>query len=60
VDWWLLGTQLLGMAPCELLDDANTMQGQRNRGGNANTDQWHYDSGPAQETVTEVVSSQDH
>ena len=48
-DWWVLGTRPLGMALHELLDDTETMQIKRKRGGNANTDRWH--CGPAQETL---------
>ena len=50
-DWWVLGTQLLGMAPCKLLDGTETMQIKR-MGGNMNTDRWH--SGPARETLLSV------
>ena len=47
-DWWVLGTQPLGMAPRKLLDDTEMMQIKR-MGGNTNADRWH--SGPAQETL---------
>ena len=32
-DWWVLGTRPLGMAPHELLDDAETMRDGNEYGG---------------------------